>query len=43
MKVFEFNDQKGDYDDLFDFDKTKVAPYLDPVKNLIETMEQKIK
>lgn len=27
--------QKGDYDDLFDFDENTVAPYLDPVKRLI--------
>ena len=32
--------QKGDYDDLFDFEKEKVLPYLDPVKNLIETIEK---
>lgn len=23
--------QKGDYDDLFDFDKDKVTPYFEPV------------
>jgi uncharacterized protein (UPF0332 family) len=28
--------QKGDYDDLFDFEKEKVLPYLEPVKELIE-------
>ncbi|NLL27803.1 MAG: HEPN domain-containing protein [Bacteroidales bacterium] len=31
--------QKGDYDDLFDFDKDKVIPYFEPVKRLIETIE----
>lgn len=30
--------QKGDYDDLFDFEKDKVLPYLEPVKELIETI-----
>lgn len=28
--------QKGDYDDLFDFDEKTVSPYLDPVKNFID-------
>ena len=32
--------QKGDYDDLFDFDKEKVMPYFEPVKNLIDTIER---
>jgi len=27
--------QKGDYDDLFDFDEKTVLPYLEPVKALI--------
>ena len=27
--------QKGDYDDLFDFDEKTVLPYLEPVKELI--------
>ena len=31
--------QKGDYDDLFDFDKEKVMPYFEPVKRLIDTIE----
>ena len=31
--------QKGDYDDLFDFDKDKVMPYFEPVKRLIDTIE----
>lgn len=35
--------QKGDYDDLFDFDKDKVIPYFDPVKRLIEIIEKEIK
>jgi uncharacterized protein (UPF0332 family) len=34
--------QKGDYDDLFDFDKDKVEPYFEPVKSLIEVIETKI-
>jgi len=32
--------QKGDYDDLYDFEKEKVLPYLEPVKELIETIEK---
>ncbi|MFH1297556.1 MAG: HEPN domain-containing protein [Bacteroidota bacterium] len=35
--------QKGDYDDLFDFDKGKVIPYFEPVKKLIETIEEIIR
>jgi uncharacterized protein (UPF0332 family) len=31
--------QKGDYDDLFDFDKEKVMPYFEPVEKLIDTIE----
>jgi uncharacterized protein (UPF0332 family) len=27
--------QKGDYDDLFDFEKDKVVPYFEPVNQLI--------
>lgn len=34
--------QKGDYDDLFDFDKEKVLPYFEPVKRLLEIIEEKI-
>lgn len=34
--------QKGDYDDLFDFDKEKVMPYFEPVHQLIETIENLI-
>ncbi|NJK97225.1 MAG: HEPN domain-containing protein [Bacteroidales bacterium] len=33
---------KGDYDDLYDFDKEKVIPYIEPVKQLIEVIENKI-
>ena len=35
--------QKGDYDDLFDFEKEKVLAYLEPVKDLIETIEKIVK
>ncbi|MFL0683774.1 MAG: HEPN domain-containing protein [Algoriphagus aquaeductus] len=35
--------QKGDYDDLFDFDEETVLPYLDPVKKLIERIGNLIK
>ena len=31
--------QKGDYDDLFDFRKEKVIPYFEPVKRLIDAIE----
>jgi uncharacterized protein (UPF0332 family) len=31
--------QKGDYDDLFDFDEEKVYPYFEPVKKLISLIE----
>lgn len=31
--------QKGDYDDLFDFDEDKVHPYFEPVKRLISMIE----
>ena len=34
--------QKGDYDDLFDFDRDKVLPYFKPVKKLIDIIEEKI-
>jgi len=34
--------QKGDYDDLYDFDKENVLPYFDPVQELIELVENKI-
>ena len=32
--------QKGDYDDLFDFDKNKVMPYFEPVKHFIDLIEK---
>ncbi len=35
--------QKGDYDDLFDFDKNKVMPYFGPVNDFISLIEQTIK
>jgi uncharacterized protein (UPF0332 family) len=31
--------QKGDYDDLFDFDNEKVMPYFKPVEELINTID----
>lgn len=31
--------QKGDYDDLFDFDEERVSLYFEPVKKLIEAIE----
>ncbi len=34
--------QKGDYDDLFDFNKDKVLPYFSPVNALIEEIEKMI-
>ena len=34
--------QKGDYDDLFDFDEEKVLPYFEPVKRLIELIETRL-
>ncbi|MFA5329248.1 MAG: HEPN domain-containing protein [Prolixibacteraceae bacterium] len=34
--------QKGDYDDLFDFDEEKVIPYFEPVKKLIDLIESTI-
>ena len=35
--------QKGDYDDLFDFEKDKVIPYFEPVKELIEKIDKIVK
>lgn len=32
--------QKGDYDDMFDFDKEKVMPYFAPVRELIDIIEK---
>jgi len=34
--------QKGDYDDFFDFEKEKVHPYFEPVKELIDFIENKL-
>jgi uncharacterized protein (UPF0332 family) len=34
--------QKGDYDDLFDFDEKTVIPYLEPVRNLIQKIGEVI-
>jgi uncharacterized protein (UPF0332 family) len=34
--------QKGDYDDLFDFDKEKVMPYFEPVNTLITLIEDQL-
>lgn len=31
--------QKGDYDDLFDFEENKVMPYFSPVQKLIDIAE----
>lgn len=31
--------QKGDYDDLYDFDRDHVMPYFEPVKRLITLIE----
>ncbi|NBC58424.1 MAG: HEPN domain-containing protein [Bacteroidetes bacterium] len=35
--------QKGDYDDFFDFDESKVIPYIKPVQELIFFAENYIK
>ena len=35
--------QTGDYDDLFDFEEELVMPYFEPVLELIEMIEDKIK
>jgi len=34
--------QKGDYDDLFDFDREKVLPYFTPVEELINRIEKMV-
>jgi uncharacterized protein (UPF0332 family) len=34
--------QKSDYSDLYDFEKEKVLPYFEPVKELIETIEREL-
>lgn len=35
--------QKGDYDDLFDFDKDKVMSYFKPFNDLIDLVERTLK
>jgi len=35
--------QKGDYDDLFDFNEEKVLPYIKPCKDLIDLVDKIIK
>ncbi len=35
--------QKGDYDDLFDFDRDRVKPYFEPVKTMITEIEVLLK
>ncbi|MCD4698321.1 MAG: HEPN domain-containing protein [Bacteroidales bacterium] len=35
--------QKGDYTDLFDFDRQQVEPYFEPVKEFIQIIEERIK
>ena len=35
--------QKGDYDDLFYFDKDNVLPYFEPVDDFISLIENMIK
>lgn len=39
--LFDFR-HKGDYDDLFEFDKDKVVPFFSPVNELIEIIENLI-
>lgn len=34
--------QKGDYDDLFDFDESKVKPYFEPVEEFIRLIDSLI-
>lgn len=34
--------QKGDYDDLFDFDREKVMPYFEPVSEFISLIEKEL-
>ena len=34
--------QKGDYDDLFDFNQDKVMPYFEPVEGLISLIDNKM-
>jgi uncharacterized protein (UPF0332 family) len=40
--LFDFC-HKGDYDDLFDFDKEKVEPLFEPVRTIIEIAGHSIK
>ncbi|MCF6353013.1 MAG: HEPN domain-containing protein [Cyclobacteriaceae bacterium] len=35
--------QKGDYDNIFDYDNNSVDPLFDPVKEMIELIDKKIK
>lgn len=35
--------QKGDYDDLFDFDEKKVMPYFEPVEEFLKLVEKLIR
>ncbi len=35
--------QKGDYDDLFDFEENKVTPYFEPVEEFIKLIEHLLK
>lgn len=35
--------QKGDYDNLFDFEETQVIQYFEPVEELIRLIENQIK
>ncbi len=35
--------QKGDYDDLFDFNEDKVMPYFEPVNDFISLIEYMVK
>ena len=34
--------QKGDYDDLFDFDEEKVFPYFEPVKKMFDLIDEMV-
>ena len=40
-QLFTFR-QKGDYDDMFDFNRDKVMPYFEPVRQLITIIEEMI-
>lgn len=41
-QLFTFR-QKGDYDDLFDFDEQQVMPYFEPLREFIALIETQIK